>query len=147
MNALLCGCLYFFWPLVHDISCVIIIFYSLSYPVPTIPSIAFLWLFICIYTYGLHIYTHTHIYIGFPGGASGKEPACQCRRGKRLGVQSLEREGPWRRAWQPTPVLLTGEYHGQGSLGGYRPGGSQRVRHPWNGLASTHIYVCIYVGI
>ena len=25
---------------------------------------------------------------GFPGGASGKEPACQCRRPKRLGFDS-----------------------------------------------------------
>ena len=26
---------------------------------------------------------------------------------------------PWRRAWQPTPVLLPGESHGQRSLEGY----------------------------
>ena len=28
---------------------------------------------------------------------------------------------PWRRAWQPTLVLLPGESHGQRSLAGYRP--------------------------
>ena len=28
---------------------------------------------------------------------------------------------PWRRAWQPTAVFLPGEFHGQRSLGGYRP--------------------------
>ena len=28
---------------------------------------------------------------------------------------------PWRRAWQPTPVLLPGESHGQRSLMGYGP--------------------------
>ena len=27
----------------------------------------------------------------------------------------------WRRAWQPTPVLLPGECHGQRSLEGYNP--------------------------
>ena len=27
---------------------------------------------------------------------------------------------PWRRAWQPTPVFLPGESHGQRSLAGYR---------------------------
>jgi len=27
----------------------------------------------------------------------------------------------WQRAWQPTPVLLPGESHGQGSLPGYNP--------------------------
>ena len=26
---------------------------------------------------------------------------------------------PWRRAWQPTPVFLPGESHGQRSLAGY----------------------------
>ena len=30
---------------------------------------------------------------------------------------------PWRRAWQPTPVLLPGESHGQKSLVGYSPWG------------------------
>ena len=29
----------------------------------------------------------------------------------------------WRRAWQPTPVLLPGESHGQRSLVGYSPQG------------------------
>ena len=28
---------------------------------------------------------------------------------------------PWRRKWQPTPVFLPGELHGQGSLAGYSP--------------------------
>ena len=30
---------------------------------------------------------------------------------------------PWRREWQPTPVFLPGESHGQRSLVGYSPGG------------------------
>ena len=30
---------------------------------------------------------------------------------------------PWRRKWQPTPVLLPGEFHGQRSLVGYNPRG------------------------
>ena len=28
---------------------------------------------------------------------------------------------PWRRAWQPTPIFLPGEFHGQRSLAGYSP--------------------------
>ena len=35
----------------------------------------------------------------------------------------------WRRKWQPTPVILPGEFHGQRSLAGYI--GLQRVRHDW----------------
>ena len=41
----------------------------------------------------------------FPGGARGKEPTCQCRRRKRHGFNPWVRKVPWRRAWQPTPVL------------------------------------------
>ena len=37
---------------------------------------------------------------------SGKEPACQFRRRKRLGFNSWVRKIPWRRKWQPTPVFL-----------------------------------------
>ena len=33
---------------------------------------------------------------------------------------------PWRRAWQPTPVLLSGESHGQRSLMGYSPRGCKK---------------------
>ena len=32
---------------------------------------------------------------------------------------------PWRRAWQPTPVFLPGESHGQRSLKGYSPQGHE----------------------
>ena len=58
---------------------------------------------------------------GFLGGASGKEPTCKCRRHKRHGFDPWIRKIPWRRAWQPTPVLLPGESHGQRNLAGYRP--------------------------
>ena len=54
---------------------------------------------------------------GFPGGARGKEPYCQCRRRKRCGFDLWVGKIPWRKAWQPTPVFLSGESHGQRSLG------------------------------
>ena len=40
-------------------------------------------------------------------------------------VQSWIGKIPWRREWQPTPVFLPGEFHGQRSLADYV--GSQRV--------------------
>ena len=43
---------------------------------------------------------------GFPGGASGKEPACQCRRCKRYRLDPCVRKIPWRRTWQPTPIFF-----------------------------------------
>ena len=45
---------------------------------------------------------------GFHGGSEGKESTCNAKI-------------PWRRAWQPTPVSLPGESHGQRSLVGYSP--------------------------
>ena len=59
----------------------------------------------------------------FPGGASGKEPTYQCTRHKRHRFSPGVRKIPWRRAWQPTPVFLLGEPHGQRSLAGCSPGG------------------------
>ena len=58
---------------------------------------------------------------GFPGGASGKEPACQCRRHERHWFDPWVRKTPWRRAWQSPPVFLPGETRGQWNLVGYSP--------------------------
>ena len=60
-----------------------------------------------------------NIHIGFPGGTSGKEPDCQCRRHKRRGFDPWVGKILWRRKWQSTPVFLSGEFHGQRSLVGY----------------------------
>ena len=50
-----------------------------------------------------------------------KEPACQCRRHKKLGFDPRVWKIPWRRAWQPTLVLWPGESRGLSSLVGYSP--------------------------
>ena len=57
--------------------------------------------------------------LGFPGGSDGKESSCN--EGDQ--VRSLGRKIPWRRAWQPMPVFLPGESHGQRSLVSYSPWG------------------------
>ena len=59
------------------------------------------------------MYTQT----GFPGGTSGKEPACRCGRHKRQGFNPWVGKIPWR-AWQPTPVFLSGESPWTEELGG-----------------------------
>ena len=51
----------------------------------------------------------------------GKEPACRCRRHKRRRCDPWVRKIPWRRAWQPTPVVLPRESHGQRILADYSP--------------------------
>ena len=63
--------------------------------------------------------------LGLPGGASGKEPACQCRRRKRRRFHPWVGEIPWRRAWRPTLVFLPGESHEKRGLAGYSPWGSK----------------------
>ena len=61
--------------------------------------------------------------LGFPGGASGKEPTCQCRRHKRFRFDPWIQKIPWRRKWQPTPLFLPGECQVLRSLAGYSPWG------------------------
>ena len=34
---------------------------------------------------------------------------------------------PWRREWQPTPVILPGKSNGQRSLAGYSPWGHEEL--------------------
>ena len=53
-------------------------------------------------------------------GASGKGLRFY-RKCKRHKFDLWVRKIPWRRAWQPTPVFLPGEPHGQRSLEGYSP--------------------------
>ena len=55
--------------------------------------------------------------MGFPGGTSGKESACQCRRLKRQGFDPWARKILWSRKRQPTPIFLPGKFHGQRSHG------------------------------
>ena len=46
--------------------------------------------------------------IGFLGGSDGKESSVQ-----ETWVRPLGQGDPLRREWQPTPVALPGEFHGQ----------------------------------
>ena len=64
---------------------------------------------------------NAYLYICFPGGTSGKEPTWQCRRHKRCGFDPWGGKMSWREAWQPSPVFLPGESHGQRNLVGCSP--------------------------
>ena len=64
---------------------------------------------------------------GFPGGASGKEPPCQCKRHKRRGFNLWAGKIPWKRAWQPTPLFLPRESPCTEEPGRLQSIGSQRV--------------------
>ena len=72
----------------------------------------------------------------FPGGTSGKEPTCQCRSHKRRRFDSWVRKIPRRTAWQPIPVFLPQESHGQRNLADHR------VTKSWRQLKQLSIHAC-----
>ena len=55
----------------------------------------------------------------------GKESASQCKRLKRRGFNPWAGKVCWKRKWQPTPVFLPREPHGQKSLLGYSSWGQK----------------------
>ena len=76
-------------------------------------------------------------YSGFPGDASSKEPACQCRRHNKFGFDPWIGKTSWSRKWQPTPVFFPGKILWTEEPGGLQYLGSQRVGHYW---ARTHTH-------
>ena len=78
-------------------------------------------------------------YWGFPGGASGKEPVCQCRRCRfdpRVGTIPLEKEKvthfsilAWRIPWKEEP-------------GGLQPMGSQELDTTERLNNNSHCFPC-----
>ena len=75
-----------------------------------------------------------YLKIELPQWLSGKESAC--RRHRSLWLDPWVGKVPWRRAWQPTPVFLPREFHGQ-EPGELQSIESQRVGHDWSDLAHT----------
>ena len=67
--------------------------------------------------------------VGFPGGASGKEPACQFRRHKRLWVRSLLWEDPLEEGMATHSSVLARRVPWTEEPGGLQFIVSQRVRH------------------
>ena len=60
------------------------------------------------------------------------------------GFNPRVRKIPWRRKWQPTPVFLPGESHGQRSLAGYSPWGPKEIQlsiHTYHTIDRTTFFV------
>ena len=68
--------------------------------------------------------------LGFPGGSVIKNPPAE-QETFYPWVGNIPWVGkiPWHRKWQPTPIFLPGESHGQRSLVGYSPWGHKGVGH------------------
>ena len=73
--------------------------------------------YISLIIFILHIFIYVYSHMG--RRLSDEESVCQCRRPQRHGFAPWVRKVPWRRKWQPLPVSLPGESHGQWSLLGY----------------------------
>ena len=67
--------------------------------------------------------------MGFPGGASGKGPASQCRRCKRCGFDHWVRKIPWKKKWQTHPSILDWRIPWTEEPGELQSRGSAKVRH------------------
>ena len=78
--------------------------------------------------------------MGLPGWLSGKESICQRRRERRHGLNPWVRKTPWRRKWQPTPVLLPGKSHEQQSPAVQSMGSQESQTRQSNEAQYTHIH-------
>ena len=77
--------------------------------------------------------------LGFPGGTGVKNlPAKAGDRGN-MGLILGWGLFPWRRKWQPIPIFLPGESHGQGSLVGYSSQGHKELD-----TLSMYAYMCTF---
>ena len=83
---------------------------------PIVPRVSFFHSFPSTW-YCLAFWWQTFQQVELPRWLSGKK-TCQCRRHV---FDPWVRKIPWRKKWQPTPVLLPGEFHGQRNLEGYSP--------------------------
>ena len=81
---------------------------------------------------------------GFSGGASGKEPTCQCRRHKRCRFHPWAGKTPWRRAGQSTPALLPGASPRTEKPSGLPSIGLPRFRHDWSNSAQLSMQHASY---
>ena len=78
---------------------------------------------------------------------SGKESSCQFKRPERLEFNPWVRKIPWRRKWQPTPVFLPGECHGQRSLAGYSPWGHKSWTRLSANIPHSHIQTPVTISM
>ena len=64
---------------------------------------------------------------GVSQGLSDKESICLCRHHRRCGLDPWVRKIPWRRKWQPTPIILAWKIPWTEEPGRLQSVGSQRV--------------------
>ena len=112
-------------------------------------SAIYRWLLYIPRTKNLHaLFNSFNSYIlliwGFPGGASGKEPACQSRRYKRRGVWFPGWEDPLEKGTAIHSNILIWGIPWTEEPGRLQSMGSQRVGHNWSNLAHMHTFLILF---
>ena len=87
--------------------------------------------------------------VGFPGGPSGKEPACYCRRYNRRGFDTWVGQDPLEESLATHSSLLAWRIPWKGEPGGLKFTELQRVRYDWSHWACmlSHIKGKIGFGV
>ena len=73
---------------------------------------------VCVHFFEANSWNCGSLCYGFPGGASGKEPACQCRRLQRHRFSPWVRKIPWRRDGNPLQYSCLGNSMDRGEVHG-----------------------------
>ena len=95
-----------------------------------------------------NVFTFTQKDGFFPGGTSGTEPTCQCRRHERCRFSPCIRKIPWPRKWQSTPVGVDGQNPmDRRAWQAIQSMGSQRVGHGWSNLTCMRTYRKIAISL
>ena len=81
--------------------------------------------------------------VDFPGGTSGKEPTCQCRRHGRHRFDPWVGKIPWEKETATHCSILAWRIPWTEEPGGLQSMGLQRVGHDWSNLAHLckHLYL------
>ena len=85
------------------------------------------------------------LYMGFSSVSAIKNPPAM----QEMSVQSLGQKDSLEEGWLLTPVFLSGEFHGQGSLEGYSPlgckesGTTERTEHAYTRVCKNlYNFIC-----
>ena len=78
--------------------------------------------------------------VGFPAGASGKEPICQCRRCKRCGAITGLGKSPRGGNGNPLQNYCLENPVDRGAWQAIAHGVTQRIRHNWSNLACIVVW-------
>ena len=85
-----------------------------------------------------HLKDKLYVQLRTPQCLSSKNPLATQEMPEMWVLASWMGKTPWRRKWQPTPVFLPGEFHGQSSLVGCSPWGFKESDTTKQLSAHTH---------